>query len=109
MWGTFGPKFNAIHRKFDLGNSNPSACMMSMKSCSFHMEEYLEYQEKRAFHCLHASTPKLLNRVNNRWPTSANIMAGGPWLILNWSCNHSYFNHNNYFSKRINTIIVLGL
>ncbi len=45
MWGTFGPQIQCNTQKIWLGKFIVH---------DFHMEEYVEYQEKRAFHCLHA-------------------------------------------------------
>ncbi len=46
MWGTFGPQIQC--------NTQKIWFIPTRIVHDFHIEEYVEYQEKRAFHCLHA-------------------------------------------------------
>ncbi len=52
-WGTLDPKLNAIHRKFDQGNSNTKRNGHS-----------IVYMQEPIYPSGSKSTPKLLNRVN---------------------------------------------
>ncbi len=61
MWGTFGPQIQCNTQKIRLEKFKllsttigGSWIIPTRIVHDFHMEEYVEYQEKRAFHCLHA-------------------------------------------------------
>ncbi len=61
MWGTFGPQIQCNTQKIWLGKFKSYSAAIGGSWFipirivhDFHMEEYVEYQEKQAFHCLHA-------------------------------------------------------
>ncbi len=76
----------------------------------FHMDEYMEYQKERAFHCLHARAdipsgvqkyPKTPNRVKNtKWPQKYQF-----WNYLHWTASASPVQHFRVQKHRSGSIV----